>query len=61
LQGGYGGYGGYAAYGPPQQQAPPPQQQAAYGGYGQGYPPQVFPFAHAIGNAVSWVRKMFSV
>lgn len=40
MQAGYGGYGGYAAYGPPQQQ-PPPQQQAAYGGYGQQYPPQV--------------------
>eukprot|EP00246_Nothoceros_aenigmaticus_P007867 TRINITY_DN2206_c0_g2_i2.p1 TRINITY_DN2206_c0_g2~~TRINITY_DN2206_c0_g2_i2.p1 ORF type:complete len:724 (+),score=173.25 TRINITY_DN2206_c0_g2_i2:90-2261(+) len=39
-QGGYGGYTGYSGYGPPQQQPPPPQQQPAYGGYGQGYPPQ---------------------
>lgn len=41
MQGAYAGYGGYASYGPPQQQAPVPQQPP-YGGYGQGYPPQVF-------------------
>lgn len=39
-QGAYAGYGGYAGYGPPQQPVPVPQQQPAYGGYGQ-YPPQV--------------------
>lgn len=41
VQGAYAGYGAYPSYGPPQQQAPVPQQ-APYGGYGQGYPPQVF-------------------
>jgi hypothetical protein len=40
MQGAYAGYGGYAGYGPPQQPVPVPQQQPAYGGYGQ-YPPQV--------------------
>ena len=44
LQGTYAGYGGYGAYGPPQQQAPVPQQQPPYGAYGQGYPPQVIRF-----------------
>ncbi|XP_024363891.1 pre-mRNA-processing factor 39-1 isoform X2 [Physcomitrium patens] len=38
-QSAYAGYGGYASYGPPQQQAPAPQQPP-YGGYGQGYPTQ---------------------
>ncbi|KAH9325282.1 hypothetical protein KI387_005460, partial [Taxus chinensis] len=37
-QGAYGAYGGYANYGSQQQQ--PQQQPQAYGGYGQGYPPQ---------------------
>jgi pre-mRNA-processing factor 39 len=46
-QGAYAGYGGYASYGPPQQAAPAPQQ-AAYGGYGQGYPQEVVqPYAQA--------------